>query len=63
MAAVSGLIPGLLFLVLENIRLPMVWVTQWTPLIGAFFIVAMALALIHLVRGKKKRAVVSDTAE
>ncbi|MDL2294724.1 hypothetical protein LJC60_08905 [Ruminococcaceae bacterium OttesenSCG-928-D13] len=54
---VAGIIPGVLFLILENIRLPMVWITRWTPLIGAFFIISMALVIIHLavkVRAKNE---------
>ena len=45
----SGIIPGLLFLILENIRLPMVWITKWTPLIGAFFIIFLVLVLVYVV--------------
>ena len=55
LAVLGGLIPGILFLILENIRLPMVWVTRWTPLIGAFFIISMALVIVHLaVKGRAK---------
>lgn len=53
----SGLIPGILFLILENIRLPMVWITRWTPLIGAFFIISMVMVLVHFVVKKRAKAV------
>jgi len=46
-ALLTGIIPGILFLLLENIRLPVTWITQWTPIIGAFFIIHMALVIIH----------------
>jgi len=45
--------PGILFLLLENIRLPIVWITQWTPIIGFFFIVHMALVLSQFVIKKR----------
>jgi H+/gluconate symporter-like permease len=48
-ALLAGIIPLILFLLLENIRLPIVWITRWTPLIGAFFILHMVLLLIFLV--------------
>jgi uncharacterized membrane protein len=48
-ALLAGIIPGILFLLLENIRLPIVWITRWTPLIGAFFILHMVLLLVFLV--------------
>lgn len=46
---ISGVVPGLLFLILENIRLPMVWITKWTPLIGFFFIILLVLVLVYVV--------------
>jgi len=46
-ALLTGVIPGILFLLLENIRLPITWITQWTPLIGAFFIIHMVLLLVQ----------------
>jgi len=49
----AGIIPLTLFLILENIRLPLVWITRWTPLIGAFFIIHMIFLLIHFVIKKR----------
>lgn len=43
------LVPGILFLILENVMLPMSWVTEWTPFIGAFFIIAMIAFIVQLV--------------
>jgi len=48
-ALLAGIIPGILFLILENIRLPLVWITQWTPIIGAFFIIHMAILIMQIV--------------
>jgi uncharacterized surface anchored protein/preprotein translocase subunit SecG len=45
-ALLAGIIPGILFLLLENIRLPITWITRWTPIIGAFFIIHIVLLLI-----------------
>jgi len=54
-ALLTGIIPGILFLILENIRLPITWITQWTPLIGAFFILHMVLLLIqYIIKSKAK---------
>ncbi|MCL2662680.1 MAG: hypothetical protein FWE83_05035 [Oscillospiraceae bacterium] len=52
-ALLMAMVPAILFLVLENIRLPVVWITRWTPLIGAFFIIQAILLLIFLVISKK----------
>jgi len=54
-ALLAGIIPGILFLLLENIRLPIVWITRWTPLIGAFFILHMVLLLVFLVIKKERK--------
>lgn len=50
---VSGIIPGLLFLLLEDITLPVTWVTQWTPIIGAFFLISMAMLACELFLTKR----------
>jgi hypothetical protein len=55
-AIIAGFIPGILFLILENVRLPVVWITQWTPLIGAAFIAAMALVVVQAVVKKRDKA-------
>lgn len=60
LAILGGFIPGILFLILENIRLPMVWITRWTPLIGAFFIISMTLVLLHAVIKKRGKTVEDD---
>jgi len=52
-ALLIGITPGILFLILENIRLPIVWITQWTPIIGFFFIVHMSLVLAQFVIKKR----------
>ena len=54
-AILAGIIPGLLFLLLENIRLPMVWITHWTPIIGLFFIIDMILVLVHFSVKKREK--------
>jgi len=61
LALLAGTIPLILFLILENIRLPIVWITRWTPLIGAFFIIHMVLLLVHFVI--KKRIINSQEDE
>ena len=48
-----AMVPAILFLILENIRLPVVWITRWTPIIGAFFIIQAILLIAYLVIGKK----------
>lgn len=54
-ALLAGLIPGILFLILEDMRLPMTWITRWTPLIAVFFILAMLLVVLQFVIKKKNR--------
>ncbi|MGI6104654.1 MAG: hypothetical protein ACOYD7_00490, partial [Raoultibacter sp.] len=44
--------PIMLFLLLENFLLQMVWMTIWTPLIAAFFVIAMVVFIIQLVMTK-----------
>ena len=58
----TGIIPGILFLLLENIRLPITWITRWTPLIGAFFIINMvALLLFNTVTKKLRKEEFEET--
>jgi len=54
-ALLAGIIPLILFLLLENIRLPLVWITQWTPIIGAFFIIHMIILLVQIVVKERVR--------
>jgi len=54
-ALLAGIIPGILFLILENIRLPVTWITRWTPLIGAFFIIHMVLVLTQYAIKRKEK--------
>lgn len=54
-AILGGIIPGILFLILEDMTLPMTWITKWTPLIGAFFIIAMVLVIIQFAIKKKNK--------
>lgn len=60
---VSGIVPGVLFLILENIRLPMVWITKWTPLIGAFFIIFLILVLVYVVIKVRHKEKVEEEIE
>jgi uncharacterized membrane protein len=52
-AILLGVIPLILFLILEDITLPVVWVDHWTPLIGAFFCAHLIFVLIQLFAKKK----------
>jgi hypothetical protein len=52
-AIVAGIIPGALFLIYEDIRLPVTWITQWTPIIGAFFLIFSAFLIIQLTIKKQ----------
>jgi len=62
-ALIAASIPGMLFLVFENIRLPVVWITRWTPLIGAFFLISSALLITYLVISKRAKIADQDNEE
>ena len=62
-ALLAGIIPGILFLLLENIRLPIVWITRWTPIIGAFFILHMVLLLVFLIIKRENKPEDKDEDE
>jgi uncharacterized repeat protein (TIGR02543 family) len=47
-AIAAGFIPAILFLLLEDLQLPATWVNRFTPLIGIFFLISIAL---HIIRG------------
>ncbi|MDR1013888.1 MAG: InlB B-repeat-containing protein [Coriobacteriales bacterium] len=46
-AACAGILVAVLFLLLDDMRLPMVWVNCWTPLIGAVFLLHLVLAIVQ----------------
>uniref|UniRef100_S0DFF9 Uncharacterized protein n=1 Tax=termite gut metagenome TaxID=433724 RepID=S0DFF9_9ZZZZ len=46
---VAGILVAVLFLVLDNLGSPMVWVNQWTPLILAVFVAHTALNLFQFM--------------
>jgi len=62
-ALVTASIPALLFLAFENIRLPVVWITRWTPIIGAFFLLQAALLIAYLVISKRAKIASQDEEE
>lgn len=49
-----GVLTGVLFLILEDIRLPMTWITQWTPIIVPVFVVHLVLLLLYNATKSKK---------
>jgi uncharacterized repeat protein (TIGR02543 family) len=55
LALLSGLLPLLLFLILEGSKPHIAWVTQWTPVIAVFFLVNIALVVLQRVQGKPKK--------
>jgi amino acid transporter len=50
---ISGIIPLILFIILEDMRLPMVWIDRWTLLIGIFFLVHLVLLVVQIFAKKK----------
>jgi membrane protein implicated in regulation of membrane protease activity len=43
----AGLLTGILFLILDNMRLPMAWINTWTPLIALVFIIHVIMTFMH----------------
>jgi hypothetical protein len=44
---VAGVLTGILFLILDDMRLPMTWINNWTPLIGLVFVTHLVMTLTH----------------
>jgi membrane protein implicated in regulation of membrane protease activity len=52
-AALVGVLVAVLFLLFDDMRLPMVWINCWTPLIAVVFLVHMALLILQVVVKKR----------
>lgn len=55
LAVLGGLLPGVLFLILENMRQPMVWINHNTLVIGLVFLLSVALAVLQAIHERKKQ--------
>lgn len=51
----SGVIPGILFLILEDLSFPVSFINKWTPLIGLFFIIHVIILIIQLAIRKNEQ--------
>lgn len=54
-AVLSSLLPGVLFLLLENMKHTMVWINHNTPVIGLMFLLGVALTVIQAVHERKRQ--------
>jgi hypothetical protein len=52
-AALVGILVAVLFILLDDMRLPMVWVNRWTPLIATVFLVHLVLLIVQVVVKKR----------
>ncbi|MDR1134755.1 MAG: Cna B-type domain-containing protein [Clostridiales Family XIII bacterium] len=43
----AGILVGVLFLILDDMRLPMAWINTWTPLIAVVFIIHVIITFAH----------------
>ncbi len=60
----AGLLPGALFLLLDDISQPMVWFNRWTLLIALVFVGFAALTSIYLaVKNRQRTTAVKDAEE
>lgn len=60
-AVAAGIITMLLFLLLEDLTLPYVFINRWTPLIFVVFAVHMVLLLLYLVGKPKEKTNKKET--
>ncbi|MDR0853563.1 MAG: InlB B-repeat-containing protein [Clostridiales Family XIII bacterium] len=50
---IFGILTPIVFLILDDMRLPMVWINKWTPYVGIVFIIHIALLLFYKLRNKE----------
>lgn len=55
LTAISGLVPAILFFILEDLTLPVAFINKWTPIIGLFFIIHLIVFIVQLVLWKGKK--------
>lgn len=58
-----GLLTGILFLILENMKLPMTLINQWTPLILAVFIIHLVALMVQIAVKRRYQRDDNDTAD
>jgi uncharacterized repeat protein (TIGR02543 family) len=51
---IFGILTPVVFLILDDMHQPMVWINKWTPYVGFVFIVHIALFLFYKFRNKEK---------
>jgi hypothetical protein len=55
-----GFVALLVFVLTENLRLPMTWVDSWSPLMAAFLIAQDAITLRLVARENSARETLTD---
>lgn len=60
LAFLTGLLPMIVFLVLDNLSLPMIWINRYTPTVALFFILNMLVMAIQVLYQRKQS---EDTEE
>jgi uncharacterized repeat protein (TIGR02543 family) len=51
---VVGILTPIVWLILDNLNQPMVWINKWTLIVAIFFIVHIALLLVYKIRSGRK---------
>jgi hypothetical protein len=51
---IFGILTPIVFLILDDMRLPMVWINKWTPYVGLVFLIHIALFIVYKLRNKEK---------
>lgn len=60
---VTGVLTGLLFLLLENLTQPMVFINKWTPLMTLLFVAQAVLLVVQQVAKKRSEEHQPEQAE
>lgn len=55
LTGITGLLPVVFFLILDNLSLPMVWINRWTPLIGTLFLINVAVLVVQIIVKSRKK--------
>jgi preprotein translocase subunit SecG len=54
LTVIVGVLTPIVWLILDDLRLPMAWINRWTIIVAIFFIVHLVLLIVYKVRRRKR---------
>jgi uncharacterized membrane protein len=55
LTVIFGILTPIVFLILDDLRLPMTWINRWTPYVALAFIIHIVFLIVYKLRNKERK--------